>query len=611
MKRLIVWLLLISTVASSHSVVADPVGISIGIGGNKGLIDDTLLPSYPFSPPDMAGAILWLPTHSTSSMWNDVDAGAALVTRPDAGDLVGFIQDPVSGGKIATSTAGQRPTLNTDGGARNAYLTFGASRQLIIHNSKGSFRNFHVGRIGYVCCWVRFAGANDGVNRNTILDAIAMTGANVGINLRRETNNTIAFQIGTGSTILTLTSTATVNASGDTGWHSIVVKVAAGTNASSITIDNGTPVTGTIGTAAAAGTDATNDLQIGMRTSGTLPMLGDISNLVIGGTALDAGDLTNWLADNPSISSGSLEQFTVAGNLLNPNQVSGLHSWYDFSDVTNLYTDNPPTINVALDGDRIKCAVNKKTVASGNSWKRDAATTTDAKRPTYKTGIANGLGAGLWAGTATNVSTSDFTNEQNLDYTQWYRGAKTWIVVAKQSDTALGSHAIAQTAGGGSAVYQTWVGSAYTDANVQNRVVQHWGGGAAIDSAANLNGGEGLGICVVRQSAQTAKIFMNNVGGETATDTYDFVSQYMGRPAIQGWDMAGYILEVACFNIYLSDATIRKLTNYFADKYAIANVPTTLTARLDRCDWYKRLIAEAYGEDQPEYVTALLGRAER
>jgi len=194
--------------------------------------DDTLLPSYPFAPSDMAGAILWLPTHSTSSMWVDTDATGAVVTRPVAGDLVGFVQEPIGAFKIATSTAGQRPTLNTDG-TRGSYLTFGTSRQLIIDNSKGAFRNFHVGRVGYVCCWVRFAGPNDGVNRNTILDAIAMTGANVGINLRRETNNTIAFQIGTGTTILTLTSTATVNASGDTGWHSIVVKVAAGSNASS------------------------------------------------------------------------------------------------------------------------------------------------------------------------------------------------------------------------------------------------------------------------------------------------------------------------------------------------------------------------------------------
>lgn len=552
------------------------IGMGMGVchGGSN---DDTVLPSYAWDPRDMTGAILWLPTHSTSSMWTDVDAGAAVSTRPSAGSLVGFVQDPLSGGKIATSTTSQRPTLNSDGGTRNAYLTFGTGHQLIIDNSKGHFRNFHVGRVGYVCCWVRFAAANDGVNRNTILDSIAMTGANVGINLRRETNNTIAFQIGTGSTILTLTSTATVNASGDTGWHSIVVKIAAGSNASSITIDNGTPVTGTIGTGAAAGTDATSDLQIGMRTSGTLPMLGDISNLVIGGTALAAGDLTNWLADNPSISSSSLERFTAAGNSLNPNQVSGLHSWYDFSDVTNLYTDNPPTVNVALDGDRIKCAVNKKTVISGNSWKRNAATATDAKRPTYKTNIANSLGAGLWAGAATNVSTSDFTNEQNLDIPQWNRGAKTWIVVAKQSDTALGSHVIAQTAGGGSAVYQTWVGSAYTDPAVQNRVVQHWGGGSAIDSSVNLNGGEGLGICVVRQSALTAKIFMNNVGGESASDTYDFTTQYIGRPAIQNWDMAGYIMDIACFNLYLSDATIRKLTNYFAAKYAIANVPTTLT----------------------------------
>lgn len=552
------------------------IGMGMGMGMGPGKpFDDTLLPSYPFAPSDMAGAILWLPTHSTSSMWVDTDATGAVVTRPVAGDLVGFVQEPIGAFKIATSTAGQRPTLNTDG-TRGSYLTFGTSRQLIIDNSKGAFRNFHVGRVGYVCCWVRFAGPNDGVNRNTILDAIAMTGANVGINLRRETNNTIAFQIGTGTTILTLTSTATVNASGDTGWHSIVVKVAAGSNASSITIDNGTPVTGTIGTAAAAGTDSTSNLQIGLRTSGTLPMLGDLAHLVIGATALDAGDLADWLAFDPSISGSSLERFTVAGNSLSPDQVLGLDRWYDTSDVTTMYTDNPPTVSVAADTDRIKYLTNKKAVAAGNSWKRDASTTTDAKRPTYRTNIANGLGVSQWTGSATDVLGGDYTNEQNLDMPQWYRGSKTWVVVCKNSDSLLGSHPLVSNSGA-SAVYQTWVGSAYSGESSRDRIVQHWTGGTAIDSPVNLNGGEGWGIAVVRQDGLTAKVFLNNVGGETATDADQFRPLYIGRPAIQNWDINGYLAEVACFNMPLSDATIRKLTNYFAAKYAISNVPTTLT----------------------------------
>lgn len=40
------------------------IGMGVGMGPGRRVVD-TMLPSYPFAPSDMAGAILWLPTHST------------------------------------------------------------------------------------------------------------------------------------------------------------------------------------------------------------------------------------------------------------------------------------------------------------------------------------------------------------------------------------------------------------------------------------------------------------------------------------------------------------------------------------------------------------------
>ena len=71
-----------------------------------------------------------------------------------------------------------------------------------------------------------------------------------------------------------------------------------------------------------------------------------------------------------------------------PTDISGLQVWYDFSDISTLYQDSGKTTPVTSDGDVIGCVADK----SGNG--NDATQSTTANKPTYKTGIQNGLSIG-------------------------------------------------------------------------------------------------------------------------------------------------------------------------------------------------------------------------
>ena len=73
-----------------------------------------------------------------------------------------------------------------------------------------------------------------------------------------------------------------------------------------------------------------------------------------------------------------------------PTDIAGLKQLIVYSDITTLYTDSAKTTPVTSDGDVIGAAEDK----SGNG--NDVLQATTAKKPLYKTGIQNGLSAGLF-----------------------------------------------------------------------------------------------------------------------------------------------------------------------------------------------------------------------
>ena len=84
-----------------------------------------------------------------------------------------------------------------------------------------------------------------------------------------------------------------------------------------------------------------------------------------------------------------------------PNEITGLQLWLDFSDATTLYQDAGKTTLVSADNQGIGCAADK----SGNGI--DATQATADEEPLYKTGIQNSLSAGLWDGADDSLNCGD------------------------------------------------------------------------------------------------------------------------------------------------------------------------------------------------------------
>lgn len=74
-----------------------------------------------------------------------------------------------------------------------------------------------------------------------------------------------------------------------------------------------------------------------------------------------------------------------------PSDLSGPIIWIDFSDISTLYQDSAKTTPVASNGDPIGAAVDK--FGNGN----DVLQAVAADRPTYTTGVKNGLSAAAGA----------------------------------------------------------------------------------------------------------------------------------------------------------------------------------------------------------------------
>lgn len=597
MKRLAIAALLLF--GFLPSLFADPVGVGVGIGRSSMLaVDDGALPTYDWTPLQIPNIVFYGQSWNTGSMWVENSAGTP-TTRPTAdGDAIGYIDEPVGGFAIASGADNARPTLSSDATVNSSLLYDSNNESQDVLNSESLFSFFQRTRQGTILFKIKFNNTAGGT-ANAILDTANGASTGHGFYVRRNTNGTLLFQIMGGSSLISFSSTSSV--ASDTNWHYVRIWAeTSGTVQVHIRIDGGNDDASTaLGSAVAS--NNTSPLRIGNRTSGSTTMDAKIADLVITTSAnVSDSDYNLWLAHNPSRSSTvtAMERITASGDELTPAQVTSFYySGYDLSDVTKLWTTSAAAVQVSADADKIGYILNSKSAPVASClWQRDGTQAVDAKRPAYRTNQSNGLGAGQWTGTATTIGSndglSDYTGEQNIEFTQWSRGAETFIVVMRNDRTDPGSQPLTQ----GYAIYSVMVGSAYSGGTSDNQFIQHFSGGDAADSPVSLNGGEGMNILCVRKDGATATAYLNNYRGETSTNAGQFIAKQMGRPGIEDIDMNGEIFQVERWNQCLSENTCRKLVNGLATKYGVPNVTSTIVlAATPRRDWYKRMLAEATG----------------
>jgi len=553
------------------------IGMGMGVCHGGRVPDDTLLPSYAWTPLDLDGLVLYAQTWNTGAMWVE-HANSTPTTRPAAdGDAVGFVDEAAGGFAITSAADSGRPTLGSDAGV-NSYVLFDSNNESWdVAGSASALSFLNRTRQGTILFKYK-PRVTAGGTANAIIDSINGASGGTGIYVRRNTNGTLYTQLSGGTNLVSFSTTGTCN-DPDTWYYVRIWFETEGTAQVHVRINGASEEVATI-TGAAVAADMTNPLRIGNRTGGSSTLDGKIADLCITTTAnVSDEDYAKWEAHNPARSSTvtAQERITAAGNSLTPAEVPMFYNvGYDFSDVTKLWTTSAASVQVASDGDKIGYVLNSKPLPAANcSWSRDASQSTDAKRPAYRTNQSNSLGASQWTGNAADIQStdlaSDYTGEQNLTFTQWSRGAQTFIIVMRNNDSDLGSHPLCQ----GYAVYGVVVGDNYPG-DSSNKYVQHLASGDAADGPVLTNGGNGLNIICVRKDGATCTVYSNNYKGETSTNAGQFLPKQMGRPGITGWDIDGELFEVHRWNQCLSEATCRKLVNGFATKYAVPNVSSSI-----------------------------------
>lgn len=258
--------------------------------------------------------------------------------------------------------------------------------------------------------------------------------------------------------------------------------------------------------------------------------------------------MTNILVQRP----GGAAQHFIGGGItvssggggavapFSPLDISGLVAWYDFSDITTLFTDAARTTAVTADGDVIGGVTDKSGVGS------HAAQATLANKPLYKTGIQNGLSVGRGDAVNDNLDISiTLTNE-------------TIFVVSKHISQGVAGIVIGESGTGFRIVYPS----------VSDRVDYSYAGstpatitGVPATTFLSITGG---------YDGTSARVYANEVAGSVIakTATEHTLAKIFSR--ISGNNpLNGDIGEVLVYNTYLSDANRQLVWDYINSKWAL------------------------------------------
>jgi len=289
-------------------------------------------------------------------------------------------------------------------------------------------------------------------------------------------------------------------------------------------------------------------------------------------------DISTKLATLPVTFTKSV--FTDANsNNLEPNQVSSLYAWYDFSDTTYLWQDLAQTARSTANDDDIGL-VNTK--GGYQSAILDSMVLGSFTKPSLETSVQNGL----------NAARFESTEGLRLNSTTGYFGTDVTVVLVGKVDTTAGGNnyfigpyqnnfGTGVMATGNSNPNNATIGRPHANFNIgssefsplgnqgTSRVVLPPSGrhdewyiiewrAEKVDSFFRYEisvNGQNKKAGIVKQTGKAVDLVLNNIGAQ----------------------FAGYIGEVQIYNGYLDDKTISALRNRLTEKWGINNVNPGLT----------------------------------
>lgn len=375
-----------------------------------------------WTPLEVRGLELRLTTESTAHLWQEpigAANGQGLTRADDNGETVGAIDDlSPSGHAIIGTSAGTSPTLASSG------ISFDGGDVLTVANSGTAFDWVH--QTGVVTIRGRLSVAANGTAMQ-LLENNGSSSANRGFGLFRNSTNTLGFQVtygSSGNTVFNCTSSFTMT----TGDGEQILEVIAG-GGGGVTMRWGSSTTTCARLNAPTGTGSANSvLYIGRRASGLNAFSGTIRELSIVRRAINPTEVALWDAYAPTRSSSTLARWVGPAE----GYFTGLTHWFDFTDAAALWTDTAGTTNVRAASDTIALA-RAKHDPTGHLG-RDATQSTAAARPTWSGGRAGAA----WDGVDDTLSLAAQTQPT---------GAATWVLLASNRDTTVGSHIVSSSGG--------------------------------------------------------------------------------------------------------------------------------------------------------------------
>lgn len=570
----------------------------------------------PWSPIHARGIIFYLNVYNGNMLWQDdpTQPGPFSPCIPNLTNQnrLGMSWCPVNGNYIVAQTGpNNRPYLKSDS-TKNAFLGFSGNQALRVDNANSQFAFFYSSGVhaqlnltsGNWTMGCKFRVSYTGA-RQGLFDANGRTGSRIGMGLVFEgsaNSNFVSFQIGNGSTSITNPVSSNAAVADGVTWNYVI---ASGNGTTAFINLNGTVTSAAITQAnyiplSASGVPQPiilGGLKIGSYITDTNYFSGELADCFIANTnwGQQQVDVANWISFNPPFGYYNTNELKYNGILtssqifdmsgisgaatewLEPRQVRGLFDFTDCTDIDSMWTSASRAgqivihgaTRVSASGDKVGYIENKAATNNANPsglMRMAYSPSGTSFLPAYHTNVVNGKGAVYFNGFSPTAIPG--TGEQSLLFYNWSPTPKTWFIAYKLVPglATNGSHLLSTGTTAGRYVGVSSSGT--VTESLQSATLTT----PVLSSGGQFNILEGI------QNGGMATILVNGnwqASSSSSIVASEFKPGYMGRPAVTGQDLNGYVAYKICYNGVLDAETRRRVRGWIADQLGITSYVNT------------------------------------